>query len=166
MDWQIQSMSKDCKFCGLAFIRNQRVRTVLLRAQEGFERIDLCDKCWELHWKDELKRPAEFISSWSTIYRSASPRRQMNKDAIERILRELLTGSENINEGLCYILALILEQKKVFRLKGELIEGERIFLQYENIKSGELFIVPYPKLDWSKMPELELQIERLLKASP
>ena len=83
------------------------------------------------------------------------------KENAEELLRRLL--AENSQPNACYVLAVMLERKRVLKqVKTEETESGT-FLIYEHAKNGDVFIVPNVVLRLDELEALQNEVASLLK---
>ncbi|MCP4924001.1 MAG: hypothetical protein GY915_08245, partial [bacterium] len=115
---------------------------------EEFERRDFCVSSWEGRI-NSADNPAPY-SFWRTTFEPApedpKKREVVGKESAEAMLRRLIEEDDAKSENARYILALMLERKKVFRQTDLKENSEARMLFYEHTLSGEAFIVRDPKL--------------------
>ena len=127
----------------------------MLRFVEGgYIREDFCEKCWTA---DELG-----LSSWKTMFVVPPPPAEdaVKKENAESLLRKLMRREDEANLYAVYILALMLERKKILveRDVQRREDGAKIRI-YEHRKTGEGFVVLDPEL---KLAELEAVQEEVV----
>ena len=64
------------------------------------------------------------------------------------------------HQNVCYILALMLERKKVLR---PLPSPEKTTLLYEHVMTGETFIITDPQLSLENLIEVQQEVSELLR---
>ncbi len=166
IEWNIQSRAHACKVCATAFTDGQSYHTVLLEERAGFERQDLCPACWKAR-TTEADAPV-FLSHWMGTYESppATPPDAIQKETAETLLRKLMEPREDRHAAACYILAVMLERKRILRVKAQLYEnGRRIFL-YEQPKTGDLFSIADPNLQLDQLEAVQRDVSSLLEHGP
>ncbi|MSU35521.1 MAG: hypothetical protein EXS36_10480 [Pedosphaera sp.] len=166
IEWNIQSLAHACKVCATAFADGQPYHTVLLEERAGFERQDLCPVCWKVR-TTQAGAPM-FLSHWTGTYESppATPPEAIQKETAETLLRKLMEPREDRHTAACYILAVMLERKRILRVKAQLYEnGRRIFL-YEQPKTGDLFSILDPNLQLDQLEAVQRDVSSLLEHGP
>ena len=164
LEWNIQSRTHQCHVTGKAFTAGESYHTVLLDAKVGFERIDLCSAAWKEQGADIGQRP-NFISHWMGTYEAppAVPPEAIRKDDAESLLRALMERKDERYAPAVFILAVMLERKRVLRAKGQLRESQRRVLVYEHTKSGEVLMIPDPDLQLDQISTLQRDVAHLLE---
>lgn len=163
-EWNIQSRSAVCGVTGRAFADHEPCHTVLLAAsQHGFERMDLSLEAWQTHGAEILARP-NLISHWRGEYEAPPPLppEPIKKDDAESLLRKLMSLQDDQYAPVCYILAVMLERKRLLKVKGQTREnGRRIFV-YEHPRSGDVFSISDPDLQLDQLAAVQHQVADLL----
>ena len=153
-EWDIQSRSPVCTACQQPFADKQTYHTLLSMNATDYERRDLCGNCFTSrdgaisYWQAEYKVPAP------------PPPEPIQKDTAETLLRKLVEAKDPGQAGACYILAVMLERKKILKHR-ETLEGD--VLVYEHAGSGESFTVPDPHLRLDQLEEVQRQVAELLQ---
>ena len=126
------------------FEPGEKFYTLLFREGEGFRREDLSEEAWQQ--RNENIRPFSF---WKTRYEpppagAAGTARQ--RKTPRRLFRRLLAANEASHANACYVLAVMLERKRVLKqIKTDERQTGRVLI-YEHAKTGDVFIVPDPQL--------------------
>ena len=72
------------------------------------------------------------------------------------------TGEERWREA-SYILAVMLERKRILKVKEQIKEeSSRVFI-YEQPKSGDLFTIPDPNLKMEELEQVQIEVAALLE---
>ncbi|MEO6739771.1 MAG: hypothetical protein ABIP20_05925, partial [Chthoniobacteraceae bacterium] len=135
-DWTIQSRSPHCASTGIAFNEGECFYTLLFHEKDGFRREDLCEEAF----RSRGESPAPF-SFWRSKFEppQAAPPEAVSRQTAEDLLRNYMLepGIEHSNAR--YILALMLERKRLLR-EIEVKRGEDGSLTriYEHVKTGEV----------------------------
>jgi hypothetical protein len=65
--------------------------------------------------------------------------------------------------GALFILAVMLERKRLFKVKAQLNQdGQRAFV-YEHAQTGDLFTIPDPNLQLDQLEEVQRDVAELLR---
>jgi hypothetical protein len=78
-------------------------------------------------------------------------------------LRRLLAENDPANANACYVLAVMLERKRVLKQVKTEQADERPVLVYEHAKSGDVFIVPEARLRLAELEHVQQEVSQLLK---
>src|SRR5690348_13343207 len=110
-EWAIKHRSDACSVTQRAFVPGEYFYTLLFREADGFRREDLTEEAWAN--RNENIQPFSF---WRTRYEPtpAAPPEPLGKQSAEDLFRKLMT-SENAPANACYVLAVMLERKRVLK---------------------------------------------------
>lgn len=165
-DWNIQSRAHECHECGGAFADKQSYRTLLLHDEEGLNRLDLCAGCWDEKFRTNFKKRAGFLSSWQGTYEAPPPPTPdaIRKDTAEDLLRKLVERNDPALLDASYILAVMLERKRVLKVKSEFRDdaGRRVHV-YEHPKNGDVFSIPDPELRLDQLDAVQARVAELME---
>jgi hypothetical protein len=159
-DWTIQGRSGRCAATGRDFAEGEFFYTLLYRERDGFRREDLSEEAW----KSRAEGDTQPYSFWRTKFEPppAVPE-ALPKETAEDLLRRYMTGSDEAHANARYILALMLERKRLLKQ----IEAKEDFhgrtLVYEHVKTGEVFIVPDPGLRMDQIEAVQNEVAALLQ---
>lgn len=163
-EWPIKHRADFCARTQRPFQPGEQFYTLLFREGDGFRREDLSEEAWSQ--RNENIRPFSF---WKSRYEPPppAPPEPLAKEGAENLLRRLLTQNDPANANACYVLAVMLERKRVLKqVKTEQI-GDRPVLVYEHAKTGDAFIVPDARLRLDEIEQVQEEVSRLLRtASP
>lgn len=157
-DWPIKNRSDACTATNRPFVDGEQFYTLLFREGTGFRREDLSEEAWQS--RNENIRPFSF---WKTRYEPPpeQPPEPLAKESAEELLRRLL--AEHRQPNACYVLAAMLERKRVLKpIKTEPVDGGRVLI-YEHSKTGEAFIVPDVQLRLDELESVQNEVAALLK---
>jgi hypothetical protein len=163
-EWNIQSRAHACEACTQAFADKQPYHTLLLEDGEGLRRSDICDPCWKKQEGAEARVRKGFISHWQGIFEVPPPVVDaIQKDTAETLLRKLILQNDPAHAPAAYILAVMLERKRILRVKEQIRrEGQRIFV-YEQPKTGDVFTIADPDLHLDQLEQVQQDVARLLE---
>jgi hypothetical protein len=159
-EWPIKHRADACARTGRPFQAGEQFYTLLFREGDGFRREDLSEEAWAQ--RNENIRPFSF---WKMRYEPppAAPPEALAKESAEELLRRLLAENKPANANACYVLAVMLERKRVLKqVKTEQAE-DRPVLVYEHAKSGDVFIVPDARLRLDELEHVQHEVSQLLK---
>ncbi len=165
IDWNIQSRAHVCQGCEQRFADKQPYHTVLVDRRHEYHRLDLCERCWTEKHGGQSGEPKGFISHWQGVYLMppAAPPDPIQKETAETLLRKLVEQNDPRYCAASYILAVMLERKRLLKVKEQLRqEGRRIFI-YEHPKTGDLFTIPDPDLQLTQLEEVQRQVAQLME---
>jgi hypothetical protein len=161
-EWNIQSRSHACAACEVQFEDKQVYHTVLRHSDEGYDRRDLCSDCF-----NDAAR-ADALSYWQGEYRAPAPPppEPLQKETAETLLRKLVESTDPTHAAARYILAVMLERKKILKHRDTAQDEQgNDLLIYEHAKSGESFTIPDPHLRLDQLAEIQSQVAGLLHPS-
>ena len=161
-DWTIQSRAHTCAATNRAFVEGEHFYTLLFFEDGQFRREDLCEDAFKA--RNENLTP---FSQWKSKYVPPPPAQPetVSKQTGEDLLRKYMEeeGSEHTNAR--YILALMLERKRVLKeievKRG--VDGSLTRI-YEHGKTGEVFVIPDPQLRLDQVADVRAQVAGLLGA--
>jgi len=162
-DWTIQSRSGRCAVSGRDFAEGETFYTLLFRERAGFRREDLAEDAW----KDRQANPKAHqpYSFWRSKFEPPAPAapEALAKETAEDLLRSYMTEQDEGHANARYILALMLERKRLLKQVEvkEDIHGRT--LVYEHVKTGEVFIVPDPDLRMDQIEAVQNEVAALLQ---
>jgi hypothetical protein len=164
LDWNIQSRAHTCQVSGRSFADGEAYHTVLIGAKDGFERKDLCAAVWR-EQAAQIQAQTGFISHWQGTYAAppAAPPEAIRKDDAESLLRALLERRDPAHAPAAFILAIMLERKRLLKVKSQLREGGRRVIVYEHPKSGDVFTVVDPDLQLAELEAVQRDVGQLLE---
>ncbi|MEY2520807.1 MAG: hypothetical protein QOF24_2566 [Verrucomicrobiota bacterium] len=158
-DWPIKHRADACARTGRPFQSGEQFYTLLFREGDGFRREDLSEEAWSQ--RNENITPFSF---WKMRYEPPPPEppEPLGKESAEDILRRLLAANDPTNVNACYVLAVMLERKRVLKqIKTDKTE-QRPVLVYEHAKSGDVFIVPDVRLRLDEIEHVQREVSQLL----
>ncbi len=156
-DWPIKHRADACAVTQRAFSPGEQFYTLLFREGTGFRREDLSEEAWAS--RNENIQPFSF---WKTRYEPPPPPvpEPLPKENAEELLRRLLAEKKQPNA--CYVLAAMLERKRLLKqVKTEETPNGRVLI-YEHTKNGDVFIVPDPQLKLDELETVQQEVAQLL----
>jgi hypothetical protein len=162
-DWNIQSRAHVCESCEQPFADRQPYHTVLSDAHSEFLRRDVCAQCWQAQFADAQGK-AGFVSHWQGTYLAPPPPSDpIQKDTAESLLRKLIELNDPRFVPAGYILAVMLERKRMLKVKEQVFnEGRRTFI-YEMPRTGEVFTISDPALHLDQLEAVQRDVAMLLE---
>ena len=165
IDWKIQSRARACQACARPFVEKQLYYTLLLDKRNILERSDVCAACWEAQYAEGAHDRKGFLSFWHGVFNAPTPppAEAIRKESAETLLRKLLQSGDPAHGPACFILAVMLERKRILRVKAQsTIEGRRQIV-YEHPKEGDLFQITDPNLQLQQLEAVQRQVADLLE---
>jgi hypothetical protein len=162
-DWNLQSRAHHCATCESPFADQQPYHTVLFDARQEFLRQDVCATCWQQKFTDAQSRSG-FISHWQGIYQAPPPPSDpIQKDTAESLLRKLIEFNDPRYIPAGFILAVMLERKRLLKVKEQVVaDGRRTFV-YEMPRTGEVFTITDPALRLDQLEAVQRDVAQLLE---
>ncbi len=160
-EWAIKHRSDACSATQRPFAPGEYFYTLLFREADGFRREDLTEEAWSN--RNENIQPFSF---WKARYEPApaAPPETLAKENAEHLFRRLV-ASENPPANACYVLAVMLERKRMLKqIKTEDSNGGRVLI-YEHVAFGDVFIVPDPKLRLDELENVQNEVAELLRTT-
>jgi hypothetical protein len=146
-EWNIQSRALQCAVSGRPFEKGERIYSALYWREGHYERVDLGAEAWNAR-----NRNIEPLSAPEAL----------RKDDAESLLRRLVADDAPGTRNARYILALMLERKKVVRqIERQRQEGVS-FLVYEHLPSGEVWLIEDPGLKLGELQAVQEEVAHLL----
>lgn len=160
-EWTIKHRSDVCTATQRPFAAGEYFYTLLFRDGDGFRREDLSEEAWKS--RNENIQPFSF---WRTRYEPApaGPPEPLAKENAEELFRRLI-ASDDAPANACYVLAVMLERKRVLKqIKSEESDKGPVLI-YEHGASGDVFIVPDPQLRLAEMEGVQNEVAALLRTA-
>jgi hypothetical protein len=163
-EWNIQSRAHACESCGKPFADQEAYHTLLFEEKAELRRSDICAGCWQKQFSDGARDRKGFISYWQGVYEAPPPVAEaIHRETAETLLRKLIEQNEPSHLPAAYILAVILERKRVFKVKEQIVrDGKRTFI-YEQPKTGDVFTIADPHLHLHQLEEVQRDVAALLE---
>ncbi|MEM6911413.1 MAG: hypothetical protein AAF555_07490 [Verrucomicrobiota bacterium] len=161
--WNLRRRGTRCAITEEAFADQQIIVTALFEDPESNDllRRDYSEEGW-------AERPSQDrpFSSWRSEFKADPPKEeavQVVPHDPESLLRALIEQDDPLTENARYILAVMLERKKLLRPQDEQNLGETRLLIYEHAKSGEVFMVADPRIPLSQVDQVQSEVTELLE---
>ena len=158
-DWNIRMRAEACDATGKPFAEGELFHTALYREGDGFLRRDLCEEAWSGLGADP--QAATPFSSWRSKFEPPAPPapEALRKDDAEGMLRRLLESNDPAHANTRYLLAVMLERKRILRPQPSEVPT---LLVYEHSKTGETFLIADPRLSLSDLAAVQEEVSALL----
>ncbi|MEI7958954.1 MAG: hypothetical protein WCI40_07580 [Verrucomicrobiota bacterium] len=158
-EWEIRGRSHVCTATGHEFADGEYFYTLLFLERGNFRREDLCEDAWQA--RDKKKSPYSF---WRTKFEVPPPPapEPLGKQSAETLLRKYMSEPGEEHANVRFILALMLERKRLLKpieVKEE--DGKRAHI-YLHAKTGEVFIIPDPGLHLDQIEAVQMEVAGLL----
>jgi len=155
-DWEIRKRSEACTATQRPFREGEFFHTAIFREGDGFRREDISEEAW-----NSLPAEPRPFSFWRSKFEMPPPPppEPLAKQDAEGILRKLIEENSDTTRNARYILALMLERK---RLLKPMESSDPDVLVYERAQTGETFLIPNPRLSLAQVPEVQHEVSALL----
>ena len=165
-EWTIQARTNRCDLTGEPFRDGEAFYTLLYRDETDgtLRRRDVSAKSWRtLQAQPDAGPPFSFWRSRFAAPPPPAPEALPKADA-EGLLRRFLADNLPAHARAVYILALMLERKRLLRPTGTRQDEEtgRKLLFYEHARTGETFVVADPGLKLDQIEEVQREVAGLL----
>jgi hypothetical protein len=158
-EWNIQARALHCAVSGRSFEKGETVYSALYWRDGQYARVDLNAESWAA--RNENIAP---ISAWQTEFVPPVPPapEALRKDDAESLLRRLMAENETSSRNARYILALMLERKKMLRQVDRQKQDGVSLLVYEHLPSGEVWLIEDPGLKLGELKAVQDEVAHLL----
>ena len=155
--WNISKISNSCYKSNELFDDNETVISELVFENGIFERRDYKYQCFNTN--------NQSLSSWKTIFKLQKPKEEIiKKDSIEDLLRKKISLESNDSVNIIFILAIMLERKKVLIEKSSFFDDNNNKIRiYEHKKTNESFTIIDPQLSLNEIEPLKEEVFDLIK---
>ena len=164
-EWNIQSRAHACEACSQPFADQQPYHTLLFDERaENLRRLDMCEACWQNQFSDGASERKGFISHWQGVFEVPPPAVDaIQKETAETLLRKLIEQNDPQHAPAAYILAVMLERKRMLKVKEQIVrDGQRVFI-YEQPKTGDIFTIADPNLHLDQLEQVQHDVAQLLE---
>lgn len=154
-EWNIKARSDTCQTCNKAFADDELFFSRLDFGEGGYGRRDFCSVCWN----DSAKKNA--LSVWKSVFKLPPPPapEALKKETAESLLRELMETEDMANRNTIYILAVMLERRRILLERDVQTREDGVKVRvYEHRKTGETFLVPDPGLKLSELKDVQEEV--------
>ena len=161
--WSIKSRAHVCAVTEIHFTDGESFYTALFPDPEssGYLRKDFSLGAWENRSEDD-PRP---FSHWQSTYRVPAKEDQVEitEESPEDLLRRLIEEDQEHTENARYILAIMLERKKLLVEADSQPVASGIIRIYEHRKTGDVFIVKDPNIALDQVQQVQDEVTLLLE---
>ncbi len=165
MEWNIQARSATCQGCGRGFKQQEPFHTLLFDERDAYQRLDVCVECWQGQYAQGANHRKGFVSHWHGLFSvpPPAPPEPIQRDTAETLLRRLVAQNDPTHAGACFILAVMLERKRLLKVKAQTQTGDHRVFVYEHPKSGDVFTIPDPALRLDQLETVQRDVAQLLE---
>tara|TARA_B100000927_G_scaffold276669_1_gene257656 strand:- start:892 stop:1395 length:504 start_codon:yes stop_codon:yes gene_type:complete len=155
--WNINKISNSCYKSNDLFDDNETVISELVFENGILERRDYKYQCFNAN--------NQSLSSWKTIFKLPKPKEEIiKKDSIEDLLRKKISLESNDSINIIFILAIMLERKKILIEKSFFFDDDNKKIRiYEHKKTNESFTIIDPQLSLNEIEPLKAEVYDLIK---
>ena len=160
-EWAIKHRADSCAVTQRPFVPGEYFYTLLYHSADGYRREDLSAEAWQN--RNENLQPFSF---WKSRYEPlpSKPPEPVAKESAEQLFRRLI-AADSPPANACYVLAAMLERKRVFKqVKIEQMAKGRVLI-YEQGSTGDVFIVPDPQLRLEELESVQNEVAELLRGA-
>ena len=159
-EWNIQRRADRCAITNLPFQDGDIIYSMLFLSKNGYERKDLSAQAWR-----ERNINIQPVSYWQSKYHPPPPPppEPLKKDDAESLLRQLLKDNDPDKVSVQYILAVMLERKRIFK-QSDYFRHDELgkVIVYEHLKTGESFTIIDPELRLDQLEPVQKEVAELL----
>lgn len=159
-EWSIQSRASHCASSGEPFQDGDYFYTLLFLEKGEFRREDLSEAAFQA--RPEEPKPFSF---WRMKYEAPlpGPPETLAKQTAEDLLRQYMADTSPGLTNARYILALMLERKKLLK-EVEVTRNEEGAMTriYSHAKTGEVFVIPDPQLRLEQIAAVQQEVAGML----
>ena len=162
-EWDIQSRADTCTGCQRPFVDKEAYQTLLSMDAAGYTRRDLCAACFAGAPRDGV------ISYWQGEYKlpPPPPPEAIQKETAETLLRKLVESTDPSHASTRYILAVMLERKRILKHRDTVHEEDGAeLLVYEHAPHGGIASrCPIRICGWINLAQVQQEVSALLHPS-
>jgi hypothetical protein len=164
--WSIKARAHQCSLTEIKFEDQQEFYTAIFPDPEssGYLRMDFSVDAWK-NRPEELKNPFSF---WKNTYEVSALDGKADivaKESAEELLSRLIEEDQEHTENARYILAVMLERKKLLKETDKQSTPNGILRIYEHRKSGEVYIILDPNIPLDQVEKVQKEVSELLDGS-
>jgi len=161
-NWHIKRCADVCTGTGIAFGDGEEIMTRLLFENGEYLREDYSLACWE------KQNPDHGLSAWKSLFhKPVPPEEVVKKENAESLLRKLVAKEDREHTHAIYILAVMLERKKILVEKEvQRREDQKKIRIYEHKKVGDTFLIVDPELKLAEIESVQEEVIGLLGGKP
>lgn len=163
-EWNIQSRGQACESCARPFSDQETYHTLLFEEKAELRRSDICVACWQNQHSEGATERKGFISHWQGVFETPPPVVEpIQRETAETLLRKLIEQNDPKFAPAGFILAVMLERKRILKVKEQIVrDGQRTFI-YEHPKTGDVFTINDPNLRLDQLEEVQRDVAALLE---
>lgn len=163
-EWNIQSRGHACSACGKSFTDKETYHTLLFDERSGFLRLDVCENCWQKQYNEGARDRKGFISYWHGVYEAPPPPTEpIQKENAESLLRKIIERNDARFAAAAFILAVMLERKRLLKVKEQVHRDDGRLFIYEQPGTGDIFTIRDPDLQLNQLEQVQHDVATLLE---
>jgi hypothetical protein len=158
-EWSIQHRADRCAATGRTFDDGEYFYTLLFHDKDGYRREDLCEAVFK-----ERNDNVQPFSMWRSKFEPPPPPapEAIGKQTAEDLLRRYMVEEGEHHAAARYLLAAMLERKRLLKEVKTQKQGDSLTRIYEHTKTGEVFVIPDPGLRLDELEQVQEQVAALL----
>lgn len=153
--WEVKARSHQCASTETPFEEGQSLVSRLIKTTDGLQRDDFAVAEW-----DDSKKDASLFY-WKTTYHAPKPKSEepFKEENAAEAIQELLEENDPANANTLFILAALLERKRLWVEKAVQTddEGRKIRI-YEHKDGGETFFIIDPEIALEDLAALQEEV--------
>ncbi|HUF62861.1 MAG TPA: hypothetical protein VMN36_12355 [Verrucomicrobiales bacterium] len=167
--WNLGRSAAACAHTGRPFQQEEEIYTALFELpgeDDRVERRDYSSDAWQ-----EISPGLQPFSFWKSRFVPPpppdAPAELVEKDSAAALLRRLLTENDPSTVNARYILAIMLERRRIFVQTGAKVDRKkRRILIFRHRHSDEVFLVEDPGLRLDQLAAVQAEVGALLGLAP
>jgi hypothetical protein len=157
-EWNIKGRAETCSVTGRAFTDGETFWSALFWKDGTYERLDFCETAWK-----ERNDNIAPLSAWRSKFEPpAVVHETLKKDDAESLLRQMMEENNPAHRNARYILALMLERKRLLRQIDRQQNGNDIVLIYEHLPTSETWLIADPQLKLQDLAPVQAEVAEIL----
>jgi hypothetical protein len=163
-DWDLKPRSEVCHKCLAPFADKQPYFSAVSPGEDGFLRVDYCSNC-----RPPAEKGNAQYSAWRGTYHAppAATEEPLKKENAESLLRKLMDEEDATKLNVIFVLAVMLERKKILVEKDvQKHENGSLLRIYEHKLTGETFMIREPALRLDQLEHVQTEVITMLGGTP
>ena len=163
--WSIKARAHQCALTEVKFEDQQEFYTAIFPDPDpetsGYLRMDFSLDAWKDR-PEELLKPFSF---WKNTYEASVAEQKVvvvTKESAEQLLSRLIEEDQEHTENARYILAVMLERKKLLKETDKQPTPNGILRIYVHRKNGGIYIVLDPNIPLDQVERVQKEVSELL----
>jgi hypothetical protein len=158
-DWSIQHRADRCAATGRPFEAGEHFYTLLFYDKDGYRREDLSEAAFK-----ERNDNVQPYSMWRSKFEPPPPAapEALGRQTAEDLLRRYMEEQSPQHAAARYLLAAMLERKRLLKEVESRRDGDSVTRIYEHTKTGEVFVIPDPQLRLDQIEQVQQEVAALL----